>query len=271
MKRRHGRPLRGPRVELSAQTVSRCGSVVTPPIASGRCGRSSRGGSWPPSPRSSGWLSSSCSCSPEATRSPRSSHRRNRSTGAPTSSRSCSTQVQDFAVGPDGRSIGQVSMVLSTSEEPVTIQAGTPGTNDCPGLGQVGQCALLAQLLGDAVISFRLIPMGPLHVRATGDRGARGRVRQPRRRVAGALRLRDRPLGVRFTGGFVLRVPPSQSHPPLPLLPRRERDRLGPLLATPSRRAAGKSSRMRLNVEACSIIRPWAAPLTTNSAVGISS
>jgi hypothetical protein len=71
------------------------------------------------------------------------------------------TQVQDFAVGPDGRSIGEVSMVLSTSEEPVTIQAGTPGINDCPGLGQVGQCALLAQLLGDAIISFRLIPMGP--------------------------------------------------------------------------------------------------------------
>ncbi len=71
------------------------------------------------------------------------------------------TQVQDFVVGPDGRSIGQVSMVLSTSEEPVTIQAGTPGTNDCPGLGQVGQCALLAQLLGDAIVSFRLIPMGP--------------------------------------------------------------------------------------------------------------
>ena len=71
------------------------------------------------------------------------------------------TQVQDFAVGADGRSVGQVSMVLSSSEEPVAIYAGTPGTNECPGLGEVGQCALLAQLLGDTIVSFRLIQMGP--------------------------------------------------------------------------------------------------------------
>ena len=41
---------------------------------------------------------------------------------------------------------------------------------------------------------------------------------------------------------------------------------------TPARRGDRKSTRIRLNVVACSIIRPWAAPLmTTSSAVGISS
>ena len=168
---------------------------MTPPVASGRCGRSSRGGSWPPSPRSSGWPSSSCSCSRGVTRSPRSSHRRNRSAGAPTSSRSCWTRRSRTSPSvADGRSIGQVSMVLSTSEEPVTIYAGTPGTNDCPGLGR-GRSVRAAGAA--ARRRHRQLPAhsdgATLHVRATGDRGARGRVRQPRRRLAGALRRRDRP------------------------------------------------------------------------------
>jgi len=72
------------------------------------------------------------------------------------------TEVQDFSIGLDGRSVGQVSMALATTgEQRVTIHAGTPGTNGCARLGEVGQCALVAQLLGDAIVAFDLVAMGP--------------------------------------------------------------------------------------------------------------
>ncbi len=71
------------------------------------------------------------------------------------------TQMQGFAVGPDGRSTGDLSMSLAPPyEQTVRIFPGTYGTNNCPGLGQFGACALLAELLGDSIVTFALVPMG---------------------------------------------------------------------------------------------------------------
>lgn len=71
------------------------------------------------------------------------------------------TQLDNFSVGADGRSQGQATMLLAPPyDQTVTIHAGTPGVNDCAGLGQFGQCALVAQLLGDSIAAFHLVPMG---------------------------------------------------------------------------------------------------------------
>ena len=42
---------------------------------------------------------------------------------------------------------------------PVTVFAGTPGEVTCPDLDQ--PCALLAETLGDTIVWFALVPMGP--------------------------------------------------------------------------------------------------------------
>jgi hypothetical protein len=71
------------------------------------------------------------------------------------------TTVNGFSVGADGRSVGDVTMLLAPPYDvTMTIFPGTPGANDCAGLGQFGQCALLAELLGDSIVAFHLVPMG---------------------------------------------------------------------------------------------------------------
>lgn len=42
----------------------------------------------------------------------------------------------------------------------MNILAGTPGENRCGGLDQVGQCAVAADLLGDSVLWFSIVPLG---------------------------------------------------------------------------------------------------------------
>ena len=72
------------------------------------------------------------------------------------------TQSQGFSVGPDGRSTGDLSMSLAPPfDKTVRIFPGTYGTNACPGLGEFGKCALLAELMGDSIVAFALVPMGP--------------------------------------------------------------------------------------------------------------
>ena len=225
----------------------------------------------------------------------------------------------------------------------VTVVAGTPGEDDCGRLAEPGACAIVADLLGEGVVWFALVPMGNWPQRpAAGDRLARrtawrrsstvGSCRtppaldrrcgeravrvvppveaDPRRQLHDDLRHRSARADRR-------RVPPGRPLRPAPgvdarptaadacadaehrpgvsdpglyasLPPFRQRGRgiagsltraggsgrvVGALRARCAASARPRnSSRIRLNVVACSIMNPWAAPLiTTSSAVGIRS
>lgn len=72
------------------------------------------------------------------------------------------TQVQGFSIGPDGRTVGEVTMQLAPPYDTVVrIFAGTPGANSCPSLGEFGLCSLLAEVHGDTISAFNLVPTGP--------------------------------------------------------------------------------------------------------------
>ncbi len=72
------------------------------------------------------------------------------------------TQVQGFSIGPDGRSVGDVILTLAPPYDlPVQIFPGTPGSNSCPDLGEFGLCSLLAEMHGDTVAAFSIVPTGP--------------------------------------------------------------------------------------------------------------
>ena len=62
-----------------------------------------------------------------------------------------------FAVN-DGIITGSADLVLDGQRTMHVVQ-GTLGEIDCPNYTQVGQCVVLADLLGDAVIWFALVPV----------------------------------------------------------------------------------------------------------------
>ena len=72
------------------------------------------------------------------------------------------TTREGFAL-EDGRTVGTMTMQVlpagSTDPVPVTVFPGTPGEITCVDLDR--PCALLAQTLGDTIVWFALVPMGP--------------------------------------------------------------------------------------------------------------
>lgn len=64
-----------------------------------------------------------------------------------------------FGVGPGGVATGDTELVID-GERRLRIVAGTPGVNHCPDLGEAGACAVVADLLGEGVVWFALVPMG---------------------------------------------------------------------------------------------------------------
>jgi len=72
------------------------------------------------------------------------------------------TTREGFAL-QDGRTVGTMTMQVLpagfTDPVPVTVFAGTPGEITCADLNR--PCALLAQTLGDTIVWFALVPMGP--------------------------------------------------------------------------------------------------------------
>lgn len=71
-------------------------------------------------------------------------------------------QVQlstDFAIN-DGVTSGLADVVLDGSRT-MHIVAGTPGSIECPAATEVGHCVVLADLLGDAVVWFAIVPVEP--------------------------------------------------------------------------------------------------------------
>lgn len=67
----------------------------------------------------------------------------------------------DFELADDGVTRGSLDIVLD-ADRTVRVVPGTAGEITCDDLGRIGACAVVADLLGDAVVWFALVPMGPL-------------------------------------------------------------------------------------------------------------
>jgi hypothetical protein len=65
-----------------------------------------------------------------------------------------------FAIGPDGLSAGSMQLVLDAQRR-MQITPGTAGEVRCDELDAIGRCAVIADLLGDAVVWFAIVPLGP--------------------------------------------------------------------------------------------------------------
>ena len=63
----------------------------------------------------------------------------------------------DFAVGPDGTTIGTLDMVLD-EQRTVHVVPGTPGEVQCDALDDANGCAVFADLLGEAVVWYAVLP-----------------------------------------------------------------------------------------------------------------
>jgi len=64
-----------------------------------------------------------------------------------------------FRVGVDGLAEGDTGFVIDGTRT-LRIVSGTPGEMLCPEFGEIGACAVVADLLGEAVVWFALVPMG---------------------------------------------------------------------------------------------------------------
>ena len=70
------------------------------------------------------------------------------------------TEGEDFRMTRDGRARSDLVLTLPGATAPLRVFAGTPGEVTCRNLTAFGQCAVLAELLGDSVSWFALVPMG---------------------------------------------------------------------------------------------------------------
>lgn len=69
------------------------------------------------------------------------------------------SQNADFRIDVDGRAATDTELIIDETRS-VRIVAGTPGEMHCPDIAAIGACAVVADLLGDAVVWFALVPMG---------------------------------------------------------------------------------------------------------------
>jgi hypothetical protein len=60
----------------------------------------------------------------------------------------------------DGVSTGRLDLILD-AERTVRIVPGTPGEVTCETLDELATCAVVADLLGDGVVWFSIVPIGP--------------------------------------------------------------------------------------------------------------
>jgi hypothetical protein len=69
-----------------------------------------------------------------------------------------STTSVDFAIGDDGLTTGTIDLVLD-QERTMKIVPGTLGEINCAALDEVAKCAVVADLLGDGVVWFAIVPL----------------------------------------------------------------------------------------------------------------
>jgi hypothetical protein len=70
-----------------------------------------------------------------------------------------STNNPGFGFDGDGQAASNAEFMLDPSRK-VTIVAGTPGEDHCGRITEPGACAIVADLLGEGVVWFALVPMG---------------------------------------------------------------------------------------------------------------
>ncbi len=63
----------------------------------------------------------------------------------------------DFTIGEDGLTTGYVDLVLP-NDRTMRVAPGTPGESTCTNFVDLDQCGVLADVLGDAVVWFALVP-----------------------------------------------------------------------------------------------------------------
>lgn len=66
----------------------------------------------------------------------------------------------DFGIGDDGLTVGLLDAVIDENRV-ARIVPGTPGEVTCGNLAAPDRCVILADVLGDAVVWFALLPQGP--------------------------------------------------------------------------------------------------------------
>jgi hypothetical protein len=67
---------------------------------------------------------------------------------------------EDWAIGTDGVTSGEMSAVLGETRV-MKIAPGTPGQSSCADYTVASNCVVLADLLGEAVVWFAILPQGP--------------------------------------------------------------------------------------------------------------
>lgn len=70
------------------------------------------------------------------------------------------TQSPSFAVAPGGATTGFLDLTLDV-ERVVRIVPGTFGEIECDELDRTNRCAVFADMLGDAVVWFAILPQAP--------------------------------------------------------------------------------------------------------------
>ena len=71
-----------------------------------------------------------------------------------------SSRNAEFRLDDDGLAANDTDLIIDGSRS-LRVVAGTPGEQRCPEFGELGVCAVVADLLGEAVVWFALVPMGP--------------------------------------------------------------------------------------------------------------
>lgn len=66
----------------------------------------------------------------------------------------------DVELGPDGATRGTLELLLD-GDRRVRMAPGTYGEISCENFDRIGSCAVLLDVLGDAVVWFALLPLGP--------------------------------------------------------------------------------------------------------------
>ncbi|MGI9644592.1 MAG: hypothetical protein ACR2O6_04700 [Ilumatobacteraceae bacterium] len=71
-----------------------------------------------------------------------------------------STASEDFRIRFDGTTVGYLDLILP-EERAMRIAPGTTGEISCDQLDEINRCAVFADLLGDAVVWFAVLPQAP--------------------------------------------------------------------------------------------------------------
>jgi hypothetical protein len=64
-----------------------------------------------------------------------------------------------FQISADGVAAADTTFVIDPTRQ-VRVVAGTPGVDHCGRIAEPGACAIVADLLGEGVVWFALVPMG---------------------------------------------------------------------------------------------------------------